>query len=55
MSAALEESEASAAAAGITGTPSFQVGLTGGRLTRVPISSLDAGALRPAIEALLSR
>ena len=41
----------SAAAAGITGTPSFQVGPTGRRLTRVPISSLDAGALRPAIVA----
>ena len=55
MSAALEESEASAAAAGITGTPSFQVGPTGGQLRRVPIESLDAEALRPAIEALLAR
>jgi protein-disulfide isomerase len=55
MSAELEESQASAAAAGIDSTPSFQVGPTGGRLRRVPISSLDAEALRPAIEALLAR
>jgi protein-disulfide isomerase len=55
MSAELEESQASAAAAGIDSTPSFQVGPTGGRLRRAPVSSLDAEALRPAIEALLAR
>ena len=48
------ESEASANAAGIDSTPSFQVGRTGGTLERVQVRSLDAAGLRPAIEAALA-
>jgi protein-disulfide isomerase len=48
-----QESQSTANEAGIDGTPSFQVGRTGGTLRRVPIRSLDAAALRPAIEAAL--
>jgi protein-disulfide isomerase len=48
-----QESQESADAAGIDGTPSFAVGRTGGRLRRVQIRSLDAEGLRPAIEAAL--
>lgn len=55
MSTALEQSKASAATAGIDSTPSFQVGPTGGPLRHVPTTSLDAEALRPAIDALLAR
>jgi protein-disulfide isomerase len=55
MTAKLEAAQAAATASGINGTPSFEVGPTGGSLQRVQISSLDAEALRPAIESLLAR
>jgi 2-hydroxychromene-2-carboxylate isomerase len=41
--------------AGVRGTPTFQVGPTGGRLDLVDVSSLDASGLIPAIEAVLAR
>jgi protein-disulfide isomerase len=40
--------------AGIPGTPAFEVGATGGRMRRLEIGSLDAAAMRPSIDALLT-
>ena len=57
-SAAVDEGISSAAAqastAGIDATPSFLVGPTGGTLVPVEVQSLDADALRPAIEQALT-
>ena len=57
-SAAVDEGISSAAAqastAGIDSTPSFLVGPTGGTLVPVEVQSLDADALRPAIEQALA-
>ena len=55
MTPALEASQRAADASGIDGTPAFEVGPTGGELTRVQIASLDAAALRQAIESALAR
>lgn len=55
MTPQLENAQAAANASGINGTPSFELGPTGGSLQRVQISSLDAQALRPAISQLLAR
>jgi hypothetical protein len=44
-----------ARAARVSGTPSFFVGRTGGTLRPVALTSLTAGALRPALEAALAR
>ncbi|HEY8193096.1 MAG TPA: thioredoxin domain-containing protein [Gaiellaceae bacterium] len=55
MTKKLEAARTAATAAGVEGTPSFEVGRTGGRLRGVRISSLDANALRPAIESALTR
>jgi len=41
--------------AGISSTPSFQVGLTGGELQVVQVQSLDAAGIVPAIEAALAQ
>jgi protein-disulfide isomerase len=43
-----------AARLGIRGTPAFAAGRTGATLQPVPISNLDAGALRPALDSLLA-
>jgi protein-disulfide isomerase len=43
-----------ATTAGINSTPSFLVGPTGGTLAPVQVQSLDADALRPAIEQALA-
>lgn len=43
-----------AQAAGVTGTPAFQLGRTGGVLRLVPIHSLGPEGVRPAIEAALA-
>jgi protein-disulfide isomerase len=51
----MEAAQAAATAARITGTPSFEVGPTGGRLHRVAVSSLEAEALRPALDAALAK
>jgi protein-disulfide isomerase len=37
----------------ITGTPAFLAGRTGGKLTRIDIQSLDAGAVTPTLDSLL--
>jgi protein-disulfide isomerase len=49
----LQAGYAQARAAGVTGTPSFQLGRTGGRLDRVELRSLGPEGLAPAIERLL--
>ena len=43
-----------AEAAGVSGTPAFQVGRTGGPLELVFAESLGPEGLRPAIEAALA-
>jgi protein-disulfide isomerase len=57
-SAAVDQGIQSAAqeatTAGINSTPSFLLGPTGGTLERVEVQSLDADALRPAIEQALA-
>lgn len=50
----IEAAQTAATAAGISATPSFVVGPTGGRLHRVEVDSLDAEALRPALDAALA-
>lgn len=55
MTDGIEAAQRAAAASGVDGTPAFEVGPTGGTLSRVEISSLDAEALRPAIESALAR
>jgi protein-disulfide isomerase len=40
---------------GISGTPSFLAGRTGGKLERIEIQSLDSGALTPTLDDLLER
>ena len=54
VSQQVECSAAAARAAHVSGTPAFQVGRTGGRLRRVEVQSLEAAALRPAIDAALA-
>lgn len=46
---------AAATAAGVSGTPTFQIGVTGGPLELVPLSSLGPDGIRPAIDRLLAR
>jgi protein-disulfide isomerase len=55
VTGALQADADAAAAAGITGTPSFELGRTGGRLERLEVSSLDADEFRAAIDELLGR
>lgn len=43
-----------ARAAGVSGTPTFEVGRTGGRLHLVTITSLRPDGLRPALNAALA-
>jgi protein-disulfide isomerase len=52
--AQIHRAAAAAAAAGVQGTPSFQIGRTGGKLRLVSLSSLAPGGLRPSIDALLA-
>jgi protein-disulfide isomerase len=50
---ALQNAAVDARRAGVTGTPSFELGPTGSRLERLEVSSLDASAFaRPIDEAL---
>lgn len=46
--------EAEAARYGISSTPSFLAGRTGGPLERLELDSLEAGALRPTLDRLLA-
>ena len=50
---ALDSASIAAANAGVTGTPTFEVGRTGGQLSRLQIASLDGSAFRPALDRLL--
>ncbi len=50
----LAQSSAAAQAAGVHGTPAFQLGLTGGKLELVVLRSLGPEGIRPAIDALLN-
>ncbi|MGH2931427.1 MAG: DsbA family protein [Gaiellaceae bacterium] len=54
VSQEVQRSAAAARAARVAGTPAFQVGRTGGRLRLVEVQSLEAAALRPAIDAALA-
>jgi protein-disulfide isomerase len=40
---------------GVSGTPSFAAGRTGGELRLIEVRSLDAEGLRPALDALLAK
>ena len=53
VTAAIEEAAADAQADGITGTPSFLLGETGGELSPLQISSLGPEELRAAVDELL--
>lgn len=46
---------AAAQAAGVNGTPAFQVGPPRGRLELVQVNALGAEGIVPAIEAVLAR
>ena len=48
------DSTLQARSAGVNSTPTFYAGRTGGALRPVNVTSLDAGALRPALDALLA-
>jgi protein-disulfide isomerase len=50
----IRSAAAAAEAAGVRGTPSFQIGPTGGRLQLVSLTSLGPDGLRPAIDSLLA-
>jgi protein-disulfide isomerase len=54
-SVAIARAAHSARAAGVTGTPAFVVGPTGGRLEPVALRSLGPESIVPAIEAALRR
>jgi protein-disulfide isomerase len=51
----IKEAAASAQAAGVQGTPSFEIGPTGGRLQLKHVSSLGTDGIVPTIEAELRR
>jgi protein-disulfide isomerase len=51
----LDRSAERAQSAGITGTPSFELGPTGGSLQRVAIRSLEPEGIVPQIEEALAR
>jgi protein-disulfide isomerase len=54
VDAQLAASRALAEASGVRGTPSFQLGRTGGPLERLELDSLAPEAIAPAIDALLA-
>lgn len=55
VSAELRAAQATADAAGVHGTPSFQLGRTGGALELVQLRSLGPEGMTPAIDTLLRR
>ena len=55
VSEELRAAQAAADAAGVHGTPSFQLGRTGGALELVQLRSLGPEGMTPAIDALLRR
>jgi protein-disulfide isomerase len=50
----IRRSAEAARAAGVRGTPAFQLGPTGGRLELIQVGSLGADGIVPAIEAVLA-
>ena len=50
----MAEAREAATRLGVQGTPSFAAGRTGTSPTPIAISSLDADALRPALDSLLA-
>ena len=50
---ALERNTRTARAAGVQGTPTFELGRTGGRLALLPLGSLGADGMRQALDAAL--
>jgi Thioredoxin len=54
VAGAAAEGQQAAREAGVTGTPSFQIGRTGGMLQPLRVSALSASAFRPALNAALS-
>jgi protein-disulfide isomerase len=55
VTAALDAAAANAAGHGITSTPSFLAGPTGGTLQPVKVATLDLAGIAPALDRLLSR
>lgn len=53
VTARLEAAQQRAAAANVTGTPTFEIGPTGGALERLELGSLDAESFREALAARL--
>jgi protein-disulfide isomerase len=51
----MERAAASAEAAGVTGTPAFQIGPTGGQLQTVELTSLAPDGIVPAVESVLAQ
>jgi protein-disulfide isomerase len=52
--AEMADASRSSQAAGIAGTPAFQIGKTQGTLQTVPLTSLGPEGIQPAIEAILA-
>jgi protein-disulfide isomerase len=52
---AIERSVHAARVAGVQGTPSFELGRTGGPMRLVRVTSLGADGIRPALDAALAR
>lgn len=55
VAAEIDSAAAAASSAGVTSTPSFELGPTGGALRPIGITSLDPGGILPAIDGALSR
>jgi protein-disulfide isomerase len=55
VTVAIRTTQAAADAAGVRGTPSFQLGWTGGRLELVRLRSLGPEGITPALDALLGQ
>lgn len=51
---AIERAARAARTAGVQGTPTFEIGRTGGRLQLVRVTSLGAEGIRPALDAALA-
>jgi protein-disulfide isomerase len=51
----VESMAGEATSLGVSGTPSFAAGHTGGELRLIEVRSLDAEGLRPALDALLAK
>jgi protein-disulfide isomerase len=55
VSAQMARAAAAAESAGVTGTPSFELGPTGGPLERLAVDSLDAATFAAALDTQLAR